>query len=98
MRPFYTLFLILLLALPAGCGASAGDSAEAARGLRPAAAPYNENALNNLFIGRTYLAQGRYALAKEHFLIGLASAEDPEVRAQLRHEVQAADMMITIQR
>lgn len=89
--------LVILVLLSAGlvtaCGSSRSDEC-----MTVAQAPYSENSLNNLHIGRQYLAQGRYELAREHFLMGLASARNGAMRQRLSQELQAAERMIQAQR
>lgn len=58
------------------------------------AAPYNANALNNFYMGRQYVAQGRYELAREHYLIALASAREGDMRDSLVTELKVVDRLI----
>ena len=60
--------------------------------------PYDSNTLWNLKVGRDYVAQGRYELAKEHYLIALASCNNEESRSVVTHELEAVDLMIKSQR
>ncbi len=50
--------VILVLAIPAAGCRHVGKKVELV------AAPYHENALYNFHLGRTYMAEGRYALAR----------------------------------
>ena len=85
--------LSLLLALsPAGCVGTVSG------GENVVSAPYNGNAMQNFYLGRTYMAQGRYELAREHLLAGLASAEDEEMRQRLAMELEAIDKIIASRR
>ncbi len=84
--------MLCCLAL-SGCGLSAHFSDE-----RMAVAPYDANSLWNLKLGRDYVAQGRYELAKEHYLMALASSSDAETRTLVAHELQSVDLMIKTQR
>ncbi len=58
------------------------------------AAPYSGNALQNFYIGRQYVAQGRYELAREHYLLALASAREEAMRDTLVTELQTVDRLI----
>lgn len=58
------------------------------------AVPYNANALNNFYLGRQYTAQMRYELAREHYLMALASARHEALRESLVHELDAVDRLI----
>jgi uncharacterized protein HemY len=86
------LVLLILLAClaAAGCGARQAD--------RAALTPYDAHCLHNLQLGREYMGQGRYALAKEHFLLALAASDDPETRNLLSHELRSVEMMLKTQR
>ena len=59
-----------------------------------AAAPYNYEALYNFQMGKNYLAEGRYELAKERFTLALAANRNPEMQDTLVHELEAVNMMI----
>ncbi len=56
--------------------------------------PYSPDSLWNLQTGRDYAAAGRYELAREHYLLGLASSNDPAITALLEQELRGVDMMI----
>lgn len=90
------LIVALMVAL-SGC--SALKSKKQAAVQRPAeykvvASPYSSNSMQNLYIGRQYIAQQRYELAKEHFLLGLASAEHENMREQLVSEITAVNRLL----
>ncbi|UZP67851.1 hypothetical protein N1030_02430 [Desulfovibrio mangrovi] len=57
-------------------------------------APYNGNALHNFYMGRQYVAEGRYELAREHYLLALASAREETMRDALVAELQSVDRLI----
>ena len=57
-------------------------------------APYNGNALHNFYMGRQYVAEGRYELAREHYLLALASAREEAMRDALVAELQSVDRLI----
>ena len=89
---------ILLITLPClllagGCGMTSYLSNDAV-----AVAPYDPNCLWNLKVGRDYVAQGRYELAKEHYLMALAASNDAETRQLVTHELESVDLMIKTQR
>ncbi len=52
----------------------------------------------NLKMGRDYAADGRFELAKEHYLLALAAAQDPDMRRMLNNELQSVDLMIQTMR
>jgi len=56
--------------------------------------PYHENSVNNLALGRYYQAQGRFVLARETFLHGLATARNDEMKERLAAELEATDRLI----
>lgn len=58
------------------------------------ASPYSTNSLENLYIGRQYVTQQRYELARERFLLALASAENENMREQLVSEITAVNRLI----
>lgn len=52
------------------------------------------DSLANYRLGRGYAAAGRYELAKEHYLLALASANSRDLRQSLSEELEAVDLMI----
>ncbi|MGE4299352.1 MAG: hypothetical protein AB7E47_15155 [Desulfovibrionaceae bacterium] len=60
--------------------------------------PYHEHALYNFQLGRGYMAQGRYELARERYLLALAVARDDAMRMRLSEELDAVDRLILSQR
>ena len=58
------------------------------------AAPYHENALYNFHLGRSYMAQGRYELARERYLLALACSHDDDLRLRAAQELEAAQRQI----
>ncbi len=88
----YMLVLLSCLAL-CGCTRSKYFSGD-----EVVVAPYDSSSLWNLQVGRDYAAQGRYELAKEHYLLALASSSDVETRAIIAHDLKSVDMMIKTQR
>ena len=90
------LLLVLVLAL-SGCTAlTASKQKTQVRPVakRVVASPYSSNSMENLYIGRQYIAEQRYELAKEHFLLALASAENENMREQLVSEITAVNRLI----
>lgn len=61
-------------------------------------APYHEHALYNYNLGRLYMSQGRYELARERFLFVLAVAENGELKDKAAREVEAAERLIISKR
>lgn len=55
---------------------------------------YNPISLKNYRLGRDYVAAGRYELAREHYLLALASADSPELKTALSNELCAVNLMI----
>lgn len=45
-----------------------------------------------------YEAQGRYELARQHYLLALAESEDPESQQQLRYTLDILDRKIQAMR
>ncbi len=86
--------LAVLLPLSYGCGTVKSYVSDE----KVAVVPYDTNCLWNLKLGRDYVSQGRYELAKEHYLMALASSDDAETRTLVSHELRAVDLMIKTQR
>ena len=91
------LILIVMLLVLSGCDAMKCNKTTTVQ--RPAeyqvvASPYSSNSMQNLYIGRQYVSQQRYELAKEHFLLGLASAEHENMREQLVCEITAVNRLL----
>ena len=56
---------------------------------------HNPISLLNYRQARVYAAQGRYELAREHFLLAYAAAEgDGALRGMLQREIKGVDMML----
>ena len=87
MRTPAILLLLACLALPA-------LTALAGCGKQVASVPESDEALHNWHQGRTYQAQGRYELAREHYLLALAAARSDDVRDALAREVDVVDRQI----
>ncbi|MDR1360232.1 MAG: hypothetical protein LBJ82_04545 [Deltaproteobacteria bacterium] len=95
MNAKYAFFLLPLLAL-AGC--SPGALLTRFSSDRVVIVPHDPNSLWNIKQGREYASAGRYELAKEHYLMALASSSDEETKRIVIHELQAVDLMIQAQR
>lgn len=65
---------------------------------RADAVPYNELALHNLALGREYQSEGRFELARETFLQGLAAAQRDDMKEALSTEIQTTDRLIRTRR
>ena len=59
---------------------------------------YHGYALYNFQLGRGYMAGGRYELARERFLLALASAENDALRRDAVSELEIVDRLIRSQR
>ena len=93
MKRLIPLVMLLLLAGSlAGCSLQPYFSSD-----RTVVVQHDQNSLWNMQLGREYAAAGRYELAKEHYLMALASSTQ-ETRPVILHELQAVDMMIQAQR
>lgn len=58
-------------------------------------APHNAVSTHNYKIARIYCTEGRYELAKEHYLLAYAAAgDDIHLRDTLAKEIEAVDAMI----
>lgn len=55
---------------------------------------YSADSLRNYKTARDFAAQGRYELAREHYLLALAAADDPYLQDALAQELESVDMMI----
>lgn len=93
--------LLIILCLMAsfaapGCSFSVGPTGSEETAM--AGAPYHEAAMQNLILGRRYMSQGRYELARERFMLGLAAARNEEMRQTLAQDLNAADLMVRSQR
>lgn len=75
----------------AGCSGVSGTQND---NTLAAAVPYNEVCLHNYQLARYYAVSGRYELAKEHYLLALASAENPYMRGVLASELDGVEKMI----
>lgn len=93
MKRLAVLVLPCLLLLAGGCGLTSYVSNE-----RMAVTPHDPNCLMHLKKGRDYVAQGRYELAKEHYLMAVAACREGESREVATQELKAVDMMIQTQR
>lgn len=91
------LSCMILLAL-SGCSWFGGSSPSAGNsrpGADVALTGHSPVSLHNYRTARMYSAEGRLELAREHYLLAYAAAEDDnELRAVLERELKAVDMMI----
>lgn len=90
-RIIVTLLIVLaaLSAITAGCSMN-----------RPkvATAPYHEQSMYNFYLGRLYLAEGRYELARERFVTAMAAADNEEMRLLTAQELDMVEKMIQSRR
>lgn len=63
-----------------------------------AVTPEAEEAISNWSQARDYQAQGRYELARQHYLLALAAARTPESQQTLQRELDSVDRMIEAMR
>ncbi|MDR2892304.1 MAG: hypothetical protein LBV80_04375 [Deltaproteobacteria bacterium] len=97
-----TLLGTSLLAL-SGCGLFSGstdaqnEAALAAPRLTAEAvsvSSYTPASISNYKLGREYAAAGRFELAREHYLLALAAANDKDLQDALVAELHSVDLMI----
>jgi hypothetical protein len=62
------------------------------------AAPYHGQALYNYAVARSYMAEGRYVLAREHLLLALSSTVRDDLRRRVARDLEAVDQSIKSQR
>ncbi len=95
-----TIFLCCAaLLVLSGCGLFQNSSSPSAGNARPGAdvalTAHNPVSLQNYKAARIYASEGRLELAKEHYLLAYAAAEDDSLlRDMLEKELRAVDMMI----
>lgn len=53
--------------------------------------------IHNLQLGRKYVAEGRYELAREHYLFALAASDEMN-KDMIADELHAVDLMVKTQR
>ena len=98
-RIFISLATLLAgLILISGCSSLRNSFSQAAD-IKPdndiAATQHNPVSLMNYKAAREFSAQGRYELAKEHYLLAYAAAEDDSaLRDVLHNELTSIDLMI----
>ncbi|MEG2005092.1 MAG: hypothetical protein RR014_03555 [Bilophila sp.] len=60
--------------------------------------PESGETITNWSLARDYQAQGRYELARQHFLLALASSRTTDSQTTLQREMDALDRMIQAMR
>ena len=93
MRHIRLIALLAGLPVLSGCGDTSYFSND-----RVAVVPYDQAAIRGIQQGRAYAAQGRLELAKEQYMMALASSNDGATQALATHELEAVDRMIQAQR
>ncbi|BBD07884.1 hypothetical protein [Desulfovibrio ferrophilus] len=93
MNMKYFLLTLTIATMLSGCSMPWSAPEQGAHAL-----PYHENSVNSLALGRHYQTQGRFELARETFLNGLATSRDEEMRKRLALEIEATDRLILSQR
>lgn len=63
-----------------------------------AVVPHDPACLWNMQQARNYTAQGRYELAKEHYLLALSASKEPDTKRVIAHELKSVDTMIRARR
>ncbi len=97
---FFAALSAILLALPVLSGCSGMKKAfNSVAGAQPeadiATTEHNPVSLWNYRTAREYSTQGRFELAREHYLLAYAAAEgDPVLRDTLQKELHSVDLMI----
>ncbi|MCG8529983.1 MAG: hypothetical protein MI749_04890 [Desulfovibrionales bacterium] len=87
--------LCLAILLLAGCSTiTPGEKTAPQVPPQVVSSPYSTNSIQNLYIGRQYVAEKRYELAKEYFLLALASAENETMREQLVTEITSVNRLL----
>lgn len=90
----YFLAALLIAAFSTGCAQQSAKQP----GFGIATPPYHQTTLYNFYLGRAYMSEGRYELAKQRLLLAMTTARDPEMRANLAQEVEAVEKMIQTMR
>ncbi len=93
MKHAFALF-ILTVAILSGCSILERDSAAEAPLPAQIVVDYDAQALSSYRQARQFIAQGRYELAREQYLIALAIARNESMREQVKQELQATDLML----
>lgn len=88
MKRYVLLLPVTALLLLAGCASKE----------EIAVTPPDAVCLRNLQAARDYAAQGRYELAKEHYLMALPGCNAGGTRATVVRELKAVDKIIEAQR
>lgn len=82
LRALLPGFLLAVAILMNGCGG------------RVATVPDSDEAIQNWHLGRDYQAQGRYELAREHYLLAIAAARTADVHDALARELAVVDRQL----
>jgi hypothetical protein len=94
LQKLFALFgLCLSVFFLGGCSAMRADAGEEEH-WRTAVAAYNPDSLRNYKAGRDFAAAGRFELAREHYLMALASNDDPAMQEALVKELDSIDLII----
>ncbi|SHN66273.1 hypothetical protein [Desulfovibrio litoralis] len=60
--------------------------------------PYSPETVTNIERARTFASEGRYELAKEHYLLALSANRNPDLNDLLAEELHSVDLMIKTMR
>ena len=88
------LYCMLCFGMLLAAGCSYLPVAERQEPLVPVTAPYNEVCLQHYQLAQYYAVAGRYELAREYYLLALASAENQRLRGILASELDGVEKMI----
>lgn len=82
-----------------GCSLFRGTPESSRPGAEIALTNHHPVSIQNYRAARSYSAEGRLELAREHYLLAYAAAEDdPPLRDLLERELRAIDLMIKTMR
>jgi hypothetical protein len=91
----YILLLpVILSILAGGCSLAEFAGFKSETGNNTTVLEYNPDCLRNYKAGRDFAAAGRYELAREHYILALASSGNSNLRETLTHELDNINLMI----
>ena len=93
MRKLLQFLSIFVLAGVMAACSSISSLSDGGRPDRTVVTPHSPTGLLNLQLARQYAAEGRFELAREHYLLALAASNDHN-RDSIAQELHATDMMI----
>lgn len=84
---FCTIFLLTFILC--GCASARQQAASDVT-----VTPYDAYCLRNMWLAKDFISQGRFELAREHYLLALAASKDAETKNAIARELAGVDMMI----